>query len=211
MMLRIHSYLYIVADDARATPACRHRSGIRISQRNLLVGRGKHRLLDDFQSLHLDRQLGKLLLEMRSLRGKRLRWLLQVGGVELAQIPRNALLDLSQPAFHLRAREILVAVVDRFELATINGDARARQQAYLSAKANKLRTHLADRRPIILAEIGNRLVIRSQPTGEPHHLNVAPSLALKPPARLNPGEAAVEVELQQHRRMVRGPSTKRLI
>ena len=61
---------------------------------------------------------------MRRLRGKRFRWLLQVGGVELAQIPRHALLDLSKPALHLRAREILVAVVDRFELAAVDGDAR---------------------------------------------------------------------------------------
>jgi len=32
--------------------------------------------------------------------------------------------------------------------------------------------------------IGNRLVIRNQPTGEPHHLNVAARLTLKPAARL---------------------------
>jgi len=46
---------------------------------------------------------------------------------------------------HLRAREILVTVVDRFELAAVNGDARGRQQAKLSAKRDKPRTHLADR------------------------------------------------------------------
>ena len=81
-----------------------------------------------------------------------------------------------------------------------------RQQANLSAKGDELRAHLADRRPVILAEIGNRLVIGNQPTGEPHHLNVAPGLALKPAARLNPVEIAVNVELQQHRRMVRRPA-----
>jgi hypothetical protein len=51
-----------------------------------------------------------------------------------------------------------------------------------------LRAHkpprLADRRPVILAEIGNRLVMGNQPTGGPHHLNVAGSLTLKPAARL---------------------------
>jgi hypothetical protein len=36
----------------------------------------------------------------------------------------------------------------------------------------------------VLAEIGNRLVIGDQPTREPHHLNITPCLALKPPARL---------------------------
>src|SRR3984893_13625764 len=130
----------------------------------------------------------------------------KVGGIELAQIPRHALLDLSKPALHLRAREILVAIVDRFELAAVDGDARLRQKAYLSANRDELRAHLAYRRPVILAEIGNRFVIRNQPTGEPHHLNVAASLTLKPAARLNPIEITVNVELQQHRRMVRRPA-----
>jgi hypothetical protein len=53
---------------------------------------------------------------------------------------------------HLRAREILVTVVDRFELAAVNGDARGRQQAKLSAKrdnrAHTLRIeNWGDRRP----------------------------------------------------------------
>jgi hypothetical protein len=110
---------------------------------------------------------------VRRLRSKGFRWFLQVGGGELAQIPRHTLLDLSKPALHLRACEILVAIVDRFKLAAVDGDARLRQKAYLSANGDELRAHLAYRRPIILAEIGNRLMIRNQPTGEPHHRNVA--------------------------------------
>jgi hypothetical protein len=47
--------------------------------------------------------------------------------------------------------------VDGFELAAIDGNAGTRQQAHFSAKGNKLGAHLADRRPIILAKIGNRL------------------------------------------------------
>src|SRR5262249_4936350 len=143
---------------------------------------------------------------MRRPHGKRFRWLLSVGSVELAQIPRHALLKLRQPAIHLRPREILVARVHRFELATVNGNARRRQQAKLSAERNKPRAYLAYRSSVILAKIGNRLVIRNQPTGEPHRLNVAPGLTLKPPARLNPVEIAVDVELQQHRWMVGGSS-----
>src|SRR5215212_1312179 len=107
---------------------------------------------------------------------------------------------------HLRARKVLVAVVDRFELAAVNRDARLRQKADRSAKGNKLRTHSADRRSVILAEIGNRLVIGNQPTGKPHDFNVAGRLTLKPTARLNPVEIPVDVELQQHRRMIRGPA-----
>jgi hypothetical protein len=46
MMLRIHSDLHIVANDARAAPARRHRTCIRIGQRDLLIRRGEHRLLE---------------------------------------------------------------------------------------------------------------------------------------------------------------------
>src|SRR5262249_57508766 len=134
----------------------------------------------------LARELGEVVLQVRRLDGKRRRRLLQVSRIELAQVSRHALLDLSNPALHLRAREVLVPVVDRLELAAIDGDARLRQQTNLSAQRHKLRTYLADRRPVILAEIGNRLVIGSQATGEPHHLYVAASITIKPPARLHP-------------------------
>src|SRR5262249_18928486 len=52
----------------------------------------------------------------------------------------------------------------------------------------------------------NRLVIGDQSTGEPHHLNVARSLALKPAARLDSIEVAIDVELQEARWMVGWPS-----
>src|SRR5262245_53006605 len=139
---------------------------------------------------------------MRRPRGQRFRWLLQAGGIELAQIPCHALFDLSQPALHLRSREILVAAVHRLELAAVNGHARAGQQAQLSAKGDELHAHLAYRTPAILAEISNRLVIGNQPAGEPHHLNVAPSLAFKSAARLDSIEVAVDVELQEYRWMI---------
>src|SRR3984893_1301034 len=65
-------------------------------------------------------------------------------------------------------------------------------------------TNFADGSAIVLAEVGNRLVIGYKPTQQPHHLNVAPSLVLKPPTRLNSIEIAVDVKLQQDRGMIRG-------
>ena len=47
-------------------------------------------------------------------------------------------------------------------------------------------------------------MIGYKPTQQPHHLNVAPSLVLKPPTRLNSIEIAVDVKLQQDRGMIRG-------
>ena len=49
-----------------------------------------------------------------------------------------------------------------------------------------------------LAEVGYRLVVRSETAGQPHHLDIAASFTLKPPAGLNPIEIPVDVELQQH-------------
>ena len=57
----------------------------------------------------------------------RLRRLLPIGAIELAQIAGNALLDLRQPPLHLCPRKVLVPVVYRLELAAINGNAGVRQ------------------------------------------------------------------------------------
>jgi hypothetical protein len=51
------------------------------------TARDRPHIRDRFQTLHLGRQLGKLLLEVRRLRSEGFRWVLQIGGVELAQIP----------------------------------------------------------------------------------------------------------------------------
>ena len=94
-------------------------------------------------------------------------------------------------------------LLDRLEFAAINGDAGLSEQAHHAAQRNETRAHLADGRAIVLAEVGNRLVIWSQTPRQPHHLDVAPSLTLKPAARLDPIEIAVNVELQHDRRMIR--------
>src|SRR6266702_6189763 len=71
---------------------------------------------------------------------------------------------------------------------------------------DKAGAHLPDGAAVVLAEVGNRLVIGNKAAREPHHLNVAPGLMLEPAARLNPIEVAVDVELRQERRMVRRPA-----
>ena len=123
----------------------------------------------------------------------------------MLQIASDALLDLRHAPLHLGPREVLVAVVHRLELAAVNRDAGLRQQAYRAAQCDKLRTHFVDSTAIVLAEVGNRLVIGCKPARQPHHLNVAPGLVLKPPARLHPIEIAVNVKLQQHGGMIRRP------
>ena len=154
-------------------------------------------------------QLRKLLFEPCRLHCKRLRWLLPVGRVELAQIPRHAILKLRTPSLHLRAREVSVPIVDCFELAAVYSDARRGEKTHLAAELDKTRAHLAKCATIVLAEIGNRLVVRDQPTQQPHDFDVASRFPLQPPARLHSVEVPVDVELQENRRMIGWPTGRR--
>src|SRR6185295_15113999 len=103
-------------------------------------------------------------------------------------------------------REVLIAVVHRLELAAVDGDASRLEKTHLTAELNEAPTDLAQRQAVVLAKVSNRFVIGSQPPSQPHHLDIAPSLALQPAARLHAIEISVDVKLQQDRWMVRGPA-----
>jgi hypothetical protein len=139
---------------------------------------------------------------MRRLRRQLFRGLLQVGGIELRKIARDTLLQLGAAPFYLRASKVLIAVVHRLELASINRNARLREQAHPATHFDKLHADLLDRWPIILAKVGNGLVIGDKSARQPHHLDIARSLPLQPTARLNTVEVPVNVELQEHRGMI---------
>src|SRR5258708_34539788 len=131
---------------------------------------------------------------------------LAVGGVELAHVARHALFDLLLAAPDLALREVVVATVHGLELTAVDGNAGFRQQAHLAAQGDKARANLLDRGTIVLAEVGDGFVIRNEPPGQPHHLQIAASLTLQPPARLDPIEIAVDVKLEHRRRMIRRPA-----
>jgi hypothetical protein len=61
---------------------------------------------------------------------------------------------------------------------------------------------------IVLAEVGYGLEVRHQPARQPNQLDVALALPFQPTARLHPIEVAVDVNLQQRRRMVGRPSCR---
>ena len=125
-----------------------------------------------------------------------------VGGFDLAQIPRHALLDLLEPPLQLAFREVVVATVHGFEFGSVDRDAGFRQQSHLPTQLDELSADFFDRRAIVLAEIGDRLVIGREPPGEPHHLEIALALALQAAARVHAIEIAVDVELEQRCGMV---------
>jgi hypothetical protein len=81
-----------------------------------------------------------------------------------------------------------------------------REQAHRAAECDKSGADLPDSAAIVLAGVRNRLVVGSKPAHQPHHLNVTTGLALQSAARLDPIEIAVDVELQQDRRMIRRPA-----
>ena len=54
-------------------------------------------------------------------------------------------------------------------------------------------------------------MVGDEPAKQPHQLDIAAGLVLEPPSRLHPVEIAVDIELQQSRRMIgRPPSVRRL-
>ncbi len=190
------------------------RARVRIGQRDLFVRRRKHPGLELLQALHLLLERCDLVVQTNGPSGPAggrpkdrpgragQRWLLPVGAVELVQIALDTVLDLLQTARHLRPREVLVPGVDRLELAAIDRHAGLGEQVQLATQRDEPGTDLADRRAIVLAKVGDRLVIRREAAGQPHHFHVAPRLAFQSAARLNPVEVAVDVELQQNRRMI---------
>ncbi len=66
----------------------------------------------EHQALRVRQRQGCLRLCRHVFRG-----ILQVGGVELRQIARHALLQLGAAALHLPPREVLVSSIDRLELS----------------------------------------------------------------------------------------------
>src|ERR1700676_4231883 len=99
-----------------------------------------------------------------------------VGGVELAQIAGDALLELGPAPLHLRTRAVSGAIVHRLELAAIDGHACLHEQTHLAAELDEARAHLADGTAVVLPEIGDRLMVGDEAAKQPHHLDVAPSL-----------------------------------
>jgi hypothetical protein len=89
MVLGIDRNLHVVPDDAGTAPTRRHRAGVRIGERDLLVGRGEHLFLDRREALHLNFEFREFFLEPRRLERERLRRLLPIRRVELAEIPRT--------------------------------------------------------------------------------------------------------------------------
>ena len=162
-------------------------------------------VLDRLELAHLFLQGGDLALQVALLQGGHFR-LGPIGAVERREIPGNARVDLGQAPLELGGREVLVPIVDGLELAAVDGHQRLGKEIQPAAQHDELAAHSADGRPVVLAEVGDGLEVGGEPPGEPHQLDIALRFALEPPARLDAVQIAVDIQLEQHRRVVAGAS-----
>jgi len=82
------------------------------------------------------------------------------------------------------------------------------EQVEPAAQHDELRASRADHRPVVAAEIGDRLEVRHQAAGQSHQLDATLALQFKPLARLDTIAIAVEIDLQQRRGMIGWPSRR---
>ena len=192
----IDNGLDVVADDPGSLATGGHRTRIGVGQRDLLVGRGLHQGFDGLEVLHALIQNRDLLPQLcgLTLPGRTLRQIRQVecglGAFETGG-------DLLDALLHLGAGKVAVSVIHRLKFAAVHGNNRLREQAEPTAERRELLADAADGWAVVHAEIGNRLEVRHQPTGQPHYLDIALGLTLQAPARLDAVQVAVEIDLQQ--------------
>ena len=94
--------------------------------------------------------------------------------------------------------EVLVSVVVRLELGAVDGDTIPLQNPDPAMEFDELRTGSPNGGAVIAAKISDCLVVRSQPPGQLHHLNIATSLPLQRTTGGNAVQIAVDEELQQN-------------
>jgi hypothetical protein len=108
------------------------------------------------------------------------------------------------PRRHLPAGEVAVAMVDRLELAAVDGDGCLGKEVPAPAQYDELAADVLDRCRVLRAEVGERLEVRRQAPDEPHQLEVAVGFPLKSPRRLDPVEVAVQVDFEHRPRVIGG-------
>jgi hypothetical protein len=102
--------------------------------------------------------------------------------------------------------EVAVAAVDRLELAAVDGHHALRQQLEIPAQNHEAAADVADAVTVVVPEVGDGLEVRRQAARQPYQLHVALALVLQATAGLDAMEIAVDVDLEQNRRVVRRPS-----
>jgi hypothetical protein len=116
---------------------------------------------------------------------------------QFAKIALDPFVDLLQQGFQLLLVEVAILGVLRGKFAPVDGHQFAAEELQLSTKQGKLPAHRLDRRPVVLAEIRDRLEVGRQLAQQPEDFQVASRFGFQPPAAPHPVEVAVKVEPQQ--------------
>ena len=130
MALGVDGDLHIVADNAGALAAGRHRAGVGIGQRDLFVGRGLNLLTNLPEGPHLPPQALDLCLGHFAV--------LPVGAIQGRQVARDAGLHLFNALGDLGHCEVLVAMVDHLEVAPVDRNDSPGEKVELTARHDKL-------------------------------------------------------------------------
>jgi hypothetical protein len=158
-----------------------------------------------------------LLIERRDLLGQVLgarpaacRPIRDIALVEPLEVVLQPLVGCTDECAQRRAGEVAVLVVDRLDAGSVDRQQLATIEVEPPAQQHELAEHRFEGAAIVAPEIGDRLEIRPQALQEPDHLDVAFGFALQPPARSDPIQIAVDIELQKvARRIPRPPRSLR--
>ncbi|MGF6446454.1 hypothetical protein QF002_007330 [Paraburkholderia youngii] len=77
------------------------------------------------------------------------------------------------------------------------------EQLQVTAYHDEATAYVANTITIAAPELGNRLEVWRKPAGQPHQFDIALALPLQTTARLHAIEIAVDIDLEQHCRVVR--------
>ena len=127
----------------------------------------------------------------------------RVGFVQPAEIRRDLAVEAGSFLGDLGRADDFLATRDRSELRTIQGDQSRREQARVPAQHHEGPTRPNNRHAVVTPEVGDRVEVGTEPSQQPHRLDIAAAFSLQASRRAHLVEIAPNVELQQIPRIVR--------
>ena len=123
--------------------------------------------------------------------------LLVVAAIKLFVGCVDTLVDLYNELLELVWYEVVLFRVDRLELAAINSNKLRPAEVQLLAQQREGAADLPKGRKIVLAKVGNRLVVRPELLQSPHQCDITLCLLLQAATRTEALKIAVEVEVSR--------------
>jgi len=209
LVFRIDGDLDIVADVHFRVRG--HRPAVGIGQRDLIFAGSLQTPDDRLIATTLRLQGGDLFGELLGARPAVRRAVLSIALVEAFEIFVQPFVGGAHELAKRTAGVVAILVVDRLDAGSVNRQQLPTEEVEPPAQQHELAENSAKRRAIVAPEVRDRLEVGLEAAQQPHDLDVASTLAFKPPARANPVEVAVNVELHKIAgRVARPPRRLRL-